>query len=124
VQLGNIVRLPPAVRFGHELRGSRCAVSLKRMGSKPTPPPKRPARPLRSARLADFMAGEFDDFAIFSRSLSSTEIASLAAGGSLPTGNMLARWKFDVTGNTVPDVSGNGHDLTLFGGAAAVNLCH
>jgi hypothetical protein len=71
-----------------------------------------------------FMTGDLDDMAIYSRALTGSEIATLAGNGQMTSVGLLARWKFEAIGTTVPDVSGNGNDLTLYGGATTVSTCH
>jgi hypothetical protein len=77
-------------------------------------------------------SGAIDDVRIYNRALSAAEIANLytqgqvkilaqPSGSSGLSGSLTASWSFDtssVSGTTVADQSGNGHDLTLVNGAS------
>jgi hypothetical protein len=63
-----------------------------------------------------FMNGNLDDVLVYSRALSSAEVATLATDTSEPSVGLLAAWRFDEgSGTTVLDESGNGHTVTLTG---------
>lgn len=75
--------------------------------------------------------GGIDDVRIYNRALSAQEVALLYALGSVTvttqpvsgglSGSLTASWNFNsstVSGDTVADQSGNGHDLTLENGAS------
>jgi hypothetical protein len=60
-----------------------------------------------------FLHAAVDDFQIYSRALSSSEIAALASGQ--PGAGDVADYKFDETsGTTAFDSSGNGNNATIF----------
>lgn len=62
-----------------------------------------------------FFDGSIDDLRVWHRALSSEEVAT-DRSGTLSTEGLKAAYDFEaVSGLTVPDVSGNGHDGTLVG---------
>ncbi len=64
----------------------------------------------------NYFNGALDDMRIYSVALTGSQVSSLAADGSAPTAGLLAHWTFDDgTEGASRDVSGNGHDLTLYG---------
>jgi len=84
------------------------------------------------AAYNEYFDGDIDEVRIYSRALSSTEVAALygghsitvnagSSGGNGLSGSLTASWSFDastVSGTTVDDLSGNGHNLTLENGAS------
>ena len=66
----------------------------------------------RSQYSDPYLAATVDDFQIYSRALSTTEVAALA-GGTAGAGDV-ASYKFDeASGATAVDSSGSGHDATI-----------
>jgi hypothetical protein len=66
----------------------------------------------RSQYSDPYLAATVDDFEIYSRALSATEVAGLAAGGA--GAGDVASYKFDeASGATAVDSSGSGHDATI-----------
>ncbi len=76
-----------------------------------------------TGRGAYFMEGDIDEIRIFSKAMTAAELR-VDMETSL-TGNeksLLAAWDFeDVDGNSVTDISGNGHNGRLVNGATIVN---
>ncbi len=69
-----------------------------------------------------YLNGTVDDFQIYSRALSASEIATLAA----PTAGAgdVVSYKFDEdSGATAVDSSGNGRDGTIYGASSITNSC-
>lgn len=62
-------------------------------------------------------AGQIDNIRIWNKAMTATELlADMTAVVNAPTSNLLAAWDFEnVSGTTVPDISGNNHPGTLFG---------
>jgi Concanavalin A-like lectin/glucanases superfamily len=72
----------------------------------------------RSQYSDPFLSAKVDDFQIYSRALSASEVASLAAGQ--PGNGDVADYKFDETGGaTATDSSGNGNDGTIISAPVA-----
>ncbi|HEY2267016.1 MAG TPA: arabinofuranosidase catalytic domain-containing protein, partial [Streptosporangiaceae bacterium] len=73
----------------------------------------------RSQFSADpYLDGTVDDFNIYNRALSASEVAALASGQ--PGAGDVADYKFDETGGTTAlDSSGNGRDATIIGPPSA-----
>ncbi|QKJ63384.1 LamG-like jellyroll fold domain-containing protein [Flavobacterium sp. M31R6] len=72
--------------------------------------------------LASFMNGQLDDIRFWNKAMTATEVLSdkttIVIGNET---NLLAAWDFEnVSGTTVPDISGHNHPGTLNGGAAVI----
>jgi hypothetical protein len=67
-----------------------------------------------------FYDGEISDMRIYNVALSAAQIASVAAGGTPASANLVAQWKF-CAGNLLADSSGNGNTLTNFGAVAGAS---
>jgi hypothetical protein len=68
-------------------------------------------------------AGQVDNVRIWNLAMTPTELqADMSTVISGPTANLLGAWDFEnVSGTTVPDVSGNNHPGTLFGSPTTSN---
>jgi CshA-type fibril repeat protein len=68
-------------------------------------------------------AGQIDNVRIWNIAMTPTELqADMTATVNTPTANLLAAWDFEnITGTSVPDVSGNNHPGTLFGSPTTSN---
>lgn len=70
-----------------------------------------------SAAQSRYFLGEMDDIRVWSKAFTEAELVSdMSAIVNNTTPNLIAAWDFEnVTGNSVPDVSGNGHTGTING---------
>ncbi|WP_461791680.1 LamG domain-containing protein [Pedobacter sp.] len=71
-----------------------------------------------SATQSRFLLGQLDDIRIWNKALSTTELTTDMTTKSVgnATVNLLAAWDFEqISGNSVPDVSENGHTGTITG---------
>ena len=68
-------------------------------------------------------AGQIDDIRVWDKAMTATELlADMTAVVNGPTTNLLAAWDFEnISGSTVPDISGNNHAGTLFGSPTVSN---
>jgi hypothetical protein len=68
-------------------------------------------------------AGQIDNIRIWNKAMTATELqADMISTITGPTANLLAAWDFEnISGTTVPDVSGNNHPGTLFGSPTTSN---
>ncbi|MFV8464806.1 LamG-like jellyroll fold domain-containing protein [Flavobacterium sp. LB1P62] len=68
-------------------------------------------------------AGQIDAIRVWDKAMTPTELmADMTAVINGPTTNLLAAWNFEnISGSTVPDVSGNNHAGTLFGSPTVSN---
>jgi hypothetical protein len=68
-------------------------------------------------------AGQIDDIRVWDKAMTATELlADMTAVVNGPTTNLLAAWDFEnISGSTVPDISGNNHTGTLFGSPTVSN---
>ena len=68
-------------------------------------------------------AGQIDDIRVWDKAMTATELlADMTAVVNGPTTNLLAAWDFEnISGNSVPDISGNNHAGTLFGSPTVSN---
>ena len=74
-----------------------------------------------AVEVSSFTKGEIDDVHFYNKALTADEVVADKDNFSLMTAtNLVAAYDFDfVSGNTVPDVSNNGHNGTLHGYKAA-----
>jgi hypothetical protein len=75
-----------------------------------------------------FLNGEISDLRVYNTQLSGSQIASIAAGGTPASANLVAWWKF-CANSLLVDSSGNGNTLTNFGAIAGatqppVDICN
>ena len=74
-----------------------------------------------------FYDGDLDEIRFWSYEMTPTDIMADMNDASL-TGaetNLIASWDFEnATGNSVPDISGNGHTATMYGGAYTFDPDH
>ncbi|MCV9934061.1 exo-alpha-sialidase [Flavobacterium sp. LS1R47] len=68
-------------------------------------------------------AGQIDNIRVWNKAMTATELQTdMSAIINTPTTDLLAAWNFEnITGNSVPDVSGNNHTGTLFGSPTTSN---
>lgn len=80
---------------------------------------------LNATTVSYFLDGEFDNVRFYKRALSSTEIVNDKNTNSVSsaTEGLVAAYDFEnVSGNTVPDISGNNHNGELVGFSASGGL--
>lgn len=69
-----------------------------------------------STGTGETMNGEVDDFRVYTRVLSATEVSNLYAGQDIDATSLAAHWKFDEgSGTSAADTTGN-HSATLTSG--------
>jgi hypothetical protein len=68
-------------------------------------------------------AGQIDNVRIWNKAMTATELQTdMVTTIAVPTANLLGAWDFEnISGTTVPDVSGNNHPGTLFGSPTTSN---
>ncbi len=76
-----------------------------------------------SGRGAYFMEGDIDEIRIFSKAMTAAELlVDMETSLTGREAGLLAAWNFeDVDGNSVTDISGNGHNARLVNGATIVD---
>lgn len=68
-------------------------------------------------------AGQIDNIRVWNKAMTPTELQTdMATIINIPKTDLLAAWDFEnITGTSVPDVSGNNHTATLFGSPTTSN---
>lgn len=65
---------------------------------------------------SEAFGGSIDEVRVYTRALSASEVATLAAGGDLSVSSLVGQWKFDEGSGTVAiDSSGNGYNGSFVG---------
>ncbi|WP_158729855.1 LamG-like jellyroll fold domain-containing protein [Flavobacterium sp. I-STPA6A] len=72
--------------------------------------------------LSSFMNGQLDDIRFWNKAMTATEVLTDKTAIVIGTeANLLAAWDFEnISGTTVPDISGHNHPGTLNGGATVI----